>query len=223
MRRDFFRVEATLMQAGSPSAPVRFEGAIMNYPIELTFKLLAIASQIYIRDANGALIGYVKQKLFKLKEDINIFTDESQTQHSYNIKADRLLDFSAQYNFTDANGNLLGSIKRKGMRSLWRANYEISDAGARHVMTIREENGWIKVIDSLIGEVPVAGMFTGYFFNPSYIVSKIDETRIARLQKQPAFFEGKFLLSPLSPMSDDEEVKVLLGVLTMTLLERSRG
>ena len=49
----------------------------MNYPIELSFKLLAIASQIYIRDANGQLTGYVKQKLFKLKEDINIFADES--------------------------------------------------------------------------------------------------------------------------------------------------
>ena len=50
----------------------------MNYPIELTFKLLALASQIYIRDANGNLMGYVKQKMFKLKEDINIFADENQ-------------------------------------------------------------------------------------------------------------------------------------------------
>lgn len=195
----------------------------MNYPVELSFKLLAIASQIYIRDANGALLGYVKQKLFKLKEDINIFADESQTQLLYNIKADRMLDFSATYNFTDASGNLLGSIKRKGMRSLWRANYEISDADSNHVMTIREENGWIKVVDSLIGEVPVVGMFTGYFFNPSYIISRIDETRIARLQKKPALLEGKFHLSPLGQMSADEEVKVLLSVLTMTLLERSRG
>jgi len=195
----------------------------MHYPVELSFKLLAIASQIYIRDANGDLLGYVQQKLFKLKEDINIFADESQTQRLYNIKADRMLDFSAQYNFTDANGNLLGSIKRKGIRSLWRANYEIYDGGSNPVMKIGEENGWVKVIDSLVGEVPVLGMFTGYFFKPSYIVSRIDETRIARLQKQPAFFEGKFNLLPLSPMSADEEVKVLLSVLTMTLLERSRG
>ena len=66
----------------------------MNYPLKLSFKLLAIASQIYIRDANGQLLGYVKQKLLKLKEDINVFADEQQTQHLYNIKADRVLDFS---------------------------------------------------------------------------------------------------------------------------------
>lgn len=195
----------------------------MNYPVELSFKLLAIASQIYIRDANGELLGYVKQKLFKLKEDINIFADESQTQLLYNIKADRVLDFSAKYNFTDAAGNLIGSIKRKGLRSLWRANYEIYDARENQVMKISEENGWIKVVDSLIGEVPVVGMFTGYFFNPSYIVSRTDNTQIARLQKQPAFFEGRFRLSPLGQISADEEIKVLLSVLSMTLLERSRG
>ena len=195
----------------------------MKYPVELTFKLLAIASQIYIRDADGALLGYVKQKLFKLKEDINIFTDESQSRHLFNIKADRVLDFSAKYNFTDASGALLGSIKRKGMRSLWRANYEIANSTDVQVMKINEENGWVKVIDSLVGEIPVVGMFTGYLFNPSYIISRVDDTQIARIQKQPAFFEGKFLLSPLGELRPDEEVLVLLSSLAMTLLERGRG
>ena len=195
----------------------------MNYPLELSFKLLALASQIYIRDASGGMIGYVKQKMFKLKEDINIFSDETQTNLLFNIKADRMLDFSAKYNFTDAAGNLTGSIKRKGMRSIWRANYEIYNAADQQVMKIGEENGWIKLVDSLIGEIPVVGMFTGYFFNPSYIVSRMDDNHVARLQKQPAFFEGKFQLAPLTQMSPDEEARVLLSVLSMTLLERSRG
>jgi uncharacterized protein YxjI len=86
----------------------------MNYPIDFSFKILAIASQIYIRDVNGSLVGYVKQKLFKLKEDINVFGDENQTQLLFNIKADRVIDFSAKYNFTDAHGTSLGSIKRRG-------------------------------------------------------------------------------------------------------------
>ncbi len=195
----------------------------MNYPIALSFKLLALASQIYVRDANGSLIGYVKQKMFKLKEDINIFADEGRTQLRFNIKADRILDFSANYGFTDQSGRRLGSIRRKGMRSIWKANYEISDSAANHVMSINEENGWVKVVDSLAGELPIVGMFTGYFFNPSYLVSRIDGTPVARLQKQPAFFEGKFHLSPLAPMTEEEETRTLLGVLTMTLLERSRG
>ncbi len=195
----------------------------MNYPLTLSFKLLALASQIYVRDANGNLIGYVKQKLLKLKEDINVFADEGQTQHLFNIKADRIIDFSAKYNFTSASGQSLGSISRKGMRSIFKAHYMIFDENGNQTMEIHEENGWIKVVDSLLGEIPLLGMFTGYFFNPSYIVSRMDGAQVARLKKQPAFFEGVFQLEPLTQMGDDEETKVMLSVLTMTLLERARG
>jgi hypothetical protein len=81
----------------------------MNFPLSLSFKLLALANQIYVRDANGNLLGYVKQKMFKLKEDINIFADEQQTQLLFNIKADRMIDWSANYSFTDSRGSFLGS------------------------------------------------------------------------------------------------------------------
>lgn len=195
----------------------------MNYPVTLTFKLLALASQIYVRDANGNLMGYVKQKLLKLKEDINVFADENQTRILFNIKADRVIDFSANYNFTDGNGNFLGSIKRQGMRSIWRSHYLIFNSQNQQVMEIREENGWVKVMDAVVGELPIVGMFTGYFFNPSYVVTKSDNTPVARLQKQPAMFEGKFALSNQAQISANEENLVLLGVLTMTLLERARG
>lgn len=195
----------------------------MNYPLTLSFKLLAIASQIYVRDANGSLVGYVKQKLFKLKENIDVFADEGQTQLLFNIKADRMMDFSAGYNFTTASGQQLGSVRRRGMRSIFKANYEIFGSSGSQVMQIHEENGWVKVMDSLLGEVPILGMFTGYFFNPSYIVQRLDGSPVARLHKQPAFFEGSFALDQLAQLSGDEETVVLLSVLTMTLLERGRG
>jgi len=195
----------------------------MNFPIELSFKLLAIASQIYIRDSGGTLVGYVRQKLFKLKEDINVWADEEQTQLLYNIKADRMLDFSPRYNFTDSAGRVIGAVKRQGMRSIWRANYEVFDASSNPSFKINEENGWIKVADSLLGELPVLGMFTGYFLHPAYLVTRIDGAPVTRVTKQPAFFEGRFRLESLSDLHEDEELSVLLAVLTMALLERSRG
>ena len=195
----------------------------MNYPIDFTFKLLALASQIYIRDAGGNLMGYVKQKMFKLKEDINIYTDENQTQILFNIKADRVIDFSARYNFTNAGGQFLGSIKRQGMRSIWKANYEITDANNQQILQIHEESAWTKVLDALVGEIPLIGMFTGYLFNPAYIVSRMDNVPVLRIQKQPAFFEGKFQLTPQAQMSTNEESLVLLGCLMLTLMERRRG
>ena len=195
----------------------------MNYPITLSFKILAIANQIYVRDGSGQLIGYVKQKLFKLKEDINIFADEGQTQHLFNIKADRVIDWSANYGFTDSRGTQIGSIKRQGMRSIWKASYDIFDASGAQVMKINEENGWIKVADALFGELPIIGMLAGYVFNPTYIVSRMDGTPVGRLKKTPAFLEGKFELERVGDMTPEEETRVLLSVLMMTLLERVRG
>ncbi len=195
----------------------------MNYPLDLTFKIFALASQIYIRDASGNLIGYVKQKMFKLKEDINIFADENQTQLLYNIKAERIIDFSAKYNFTDASGKFIGAIKRQGMRSIWKANYEIFDASNQPVMSFNEENGWTKVLDSLFGELPVVGMFTGYVFNPAYVLSKNNSAPLVTLKKQPAFLEGKFQIVPSAPIPPHEETLVLLSSLMLTLMERRRG
>ncbi len=195
----------------------------MNYPLTLTFKLLTLGTRIYVRDANENLIGFVRPKRFKLKEDISVFADENQTRILFNIKADRIIDFSARYNFMDSGGNFLGSIKRQGMRSLWKTHYQISDAGDRQILEIHEENAWIKIVDSLVGEIPILGMFTGYVFNPAYIVSRMDNTPIVRLQKQPALFEGKFQAVTEAQLSQSEESLVLLGVLTMTLLERNRG
>ncbi|HEY0428001.1 MAG TPA: hypothetical protein VGC76_09485 [Pyrinomonadaceae bacterium] len=196
----------------------------MNYPIDLSFKLLALASQIRITDAGGQMLGYVKQKMFKLKEDIQVFSDDTQTTQLFGIKADRIIDFSAKYNFTDRNGAPLGSIRRRGMRSIWKAHYEIYDARENLIMEIHEENAWVKVVDALVGEVPIVGMFTGYIFNPAYLVSRSGGgATLARLQKQPAFFEGKFQLSGQGQMNEMEETQVLLSVLTMTLLERRRG
>lgn len=195
----------------------------MNYPIEFSFKILAIANQIYVRDASGSLIGYVKQKLFKLREDINIFGDEAQTQLRYNIKADRIIDFSARYTFTNDRGAVLGAIKREGMRSIWRARYQIFDGSGTQIMKISEEDPWVKIADALFGEIPILGFFTGYLFHPKYLISRMDDREVARLEKQPAFFEGKFQLTSLGPMSTEEEKLVLLSFLMMALLERGRA
>lgn len=194
----------------------------MNYPLQLTFKLLAIARQISVRDANQNLIFYVKQKAFKLKESITVFADAEQTRPVYTINADRVIDIRARYNFADAAGNYLGSVKRQGMRSIWKARYDVLD-GERPEFTITEESAWTKVLDSLVGEIPVVGMFTGYLFHPAYLVKRADGALVMRLEKQPAFFEGKFQITRHSEMSEREETRALLSLVMTVLLERSRG
>lgn len=196
----------------------------MKFPLDLTFKLIALSSQIYIKDASGQLIGYVKQKMFKLKEDISIFSDESQTHLLYSIKADRIIDFSANYHFTDASGRFLGSIKREGVRSLWKASYLVTDSNNAEVFRVSEESGWTKVLDGLLSEIPVIGIFTGYVLNPAYLVKDTEGLIIARLTKQAALLESKFNIELKSSLANnDEQAIIMLAVLMTTLLERNRG
>jgi uncharacterized protein YxjI len=194
----------------------------MHYPLHLSFKILSFASQMSVTDANGQLVFYVKQQLFKLKEAITVFADEAQTQPLYTMNADRILDISARYNLADMAGNPLGAVKRQGMRSLWKAHYDILDHDTP-IMTIHEEKGWVKVIDAVIGEVPLLGMFSGYIFHPAYLVTRLDGTVVMRLEKKPAFFEGKFEIESKMPLESREEQLVLLSVLMMVILERGRG
>jgi hypothetical protein len=194
----------------------------MNYPLTLSFKILAIARQLSVRDGGGRLVCYVKQKAFKLKEAVTVFADEAQTTPLYTMAADRVLDFSAQYNFTDAQGRRLGSVKRQGMKSLWKARYEVQTA-AGQPMTIQEANPWTKVLDAVVGELPVVGMFTGYLFHPAYVVAGAGGAPLMRVEKQPAFLEGRFKVEKLGQLTQDEEAVAVLSLIMVILLERRRG
>ena len=195
-----------------------------NYPLDLSFKIVALAPQLSVTDASGRLVYYVKQKLFKLKEAVTVFADAEQTRPLYTINADRVFDISARYNFADAYGSHVGAVKRQGMRSLWKAHYDILDGDSdTPMMTITEEKGWVKVLDALLGEIPILGLFTGYMLHPAYLVTRSDGVVVMRLAKLPAFLEGKFKLESKLPLDEAEERRVLLSLLMMVLLERSRG
>jgi hypothetical protein len=198
---------------------------MFQYPLHLTFKIWTLApNRVTVTDNQDNLLFVVRQKAFKLKEVIVVYGDEKLTQPLYEIKADRIIDFSARYNFTDAQDNQIGGVKRQGMRSLWRARYDIF--GSDHpnpVMSIQEENPWVQVFDALLSEIPIVGLFTGYFCNPTYTVTRPDEQIVMRLEKKPGFLSRHFTIKMLNQLQEEEEQQAVLSILMMILLERRRG
>lgn len=195
----------------------------MNFPLQLSFKIVALANQISVTDANGQLIFYVKQKLFKLKEQVGVFADREQNQRLYQMGADRIIDFSPRFTFTDQHGQVVGAIKRQGMKSLWRARYDLFD-GETNELYITENNPWIKVMDRVLGEIPFLGLLTGYLFHPVYDVCRtLDNMPVFRITKSKSFFEGKFVMEKLQDVAPDQELRVVLGTLMVALMERARG
>ena len=197
----------------------------MHYPLTLSFKIAALAPQIFVRDSQGQELLYVKQKLMKLKDKINVFADSGQTRQLYEINADRIIDFNARFTFTDTSGKVVGGVQRQGGKSLWKASYEVQSADGRPVALVQEENPWVKVLDALVSEIPIVNLFTGYMLNPKYLVNETATQRpVLRVTKSKSFLESKFALERLEGSVDEAtETSILLSILIMVLHERRRG
>lgn len=196
----------------------------MQYPLNIRFKIFALAPQVSVTDGAGNLVCYVQQKLFRFKEQVTVYRDTSKTALFCDINADRIIDFSAFYRFTDRSGADLGGIRRKGWRSIWKAHYELVNENGQHVMTIQEENPMAKFMDGMLGEIPVLGIFSGYMFNPKYLVVGLDGTPIMRITKERSFLESGFKLDVLVQGLDPvDELRILMGTLMLIFLERKRG
>ncbi len=196
-----------------------------SFPLDFRFRHFTISRQVAVTDAGGAEVCFIKQKAFKLRESVTVFRDSKQATVLGKIEADRIIDWSARYTFSDAEGLPFGAVARRGARSLWRAHYEIHDRAEskESAMSIREESVMTRLLDALLSEIPILGMFTGYFFHPSYAVTTADGKIVARLRKRAAFLESKFTLEKLADLEPEQELEILLSCLMMILLERHRG
>lgn len=195
----------------------------LNYPLHFKFKIGTLANDFIAKDSNENTLAFVRQKMLKLKEEVIVFSDESRNKENFRITADRWLDFNTVYNFTTSDGTNIGKLARKGWVSLWKAKYELFDEKELPDLNIEEENPFAKVMDSILGDIPILGFFSGYFFNPTYSIKRPNGTIVARISKEKSFWGRKFKIENLAPFETGEEMRILLGTMMMLLLERRRG
>ncbi len=104
-------------------------------------KVFDISPKFFFYDLQGQKIGFLKQKLFKLKEDIRLYADESMAQELLTIKARNILDFSTAYDVTDSlSQQKVGALKRMGMKSIIKDEWIILDSGDQEIGRIREDS-----------------------------------------------------------------------------------
>ena len=193
-----------------------------QFPLQFQFKIGTLANDFVVTDASNRTLAYVRQKMFKLVEHIDVYKDETKSEIIYEIKADRWIDFSASYRFTDKNGAHLGRVARKGWASMWKAKYDVFDAHDQYKFEIRERSAWTRFFDNLVGEIPILSFFTGYLFNPKYDVKDLNGNVVMILTKKPSFFGRKFEVTKTGLKELPEELLVL-SLKMMVLLERRRG
>jgi len=113
------------------------------------FTFMGNAFQIY--DTSGNLRFYIKQKAFKIREAIRVYRDEAQTQEQMSIQARTVMDFNTTYDVTDTvTGENLGAARRKGMKSLFKDEWELLSPDGDVIGLVEETGGILSILRRFI-------------------------------------------------------------------------
>lgn len=194
-----------------------------SYPLDFKFKIGTLSNDFEATDALGNTLFYVREKILTWRDQMKIYSDSSKSELLYEIMSNKLIDFQQTFTISSTDGDVIGKVRRKTLRSFWKSTFYLMDATDHHDHTIQEKNAFVKMWDGIFGEIPVIGMLSGYFFNPSYILSTNDGEAIFELKKEPSFFGRKFKVEKLTNRSDIIEERLILSLTLMVLTERGRG
>lgn len=114
--------------------------------------LTVLGQKFHVYNGHGELLGFSKQKAFKLKEDIRFYSDETMTEEKMLIQARQIVDFAAAYDVVDSQtGTKLGACRRKGWTSMVRDSWEILDDHDQPIAKVEEDSMAMAMLRRLLG------------------------------------------------------------------------
>ena len=114
-------------------------------------QVFALTGKFRYYGPNGNLLMFSEQKMFKLREDIRVFADEDKMQEVLQIKARQIIDFSAAYDVIDSAYNQkVGTLRRKGMRSILRDEWEVLDTNDQVIGMLFEDSPGLAMLRRLL-------------------------------------------------------------------------
>ena len=170
------------------------------------FTFLGAAFRLFTSD--GELAFFIKQKAFKLKEQITVYKDEGQTDAMLTIKARKVLDVSATYDVTDAkSGEQVGALQRKGLKSIFMDEWSILDNAGEVIGSIKEASALMAMLSRLVKLIP-----------QTYTIS-IGETAVGTIKQR----FNPFILSYDVDFGSDGKLDPRTGVAAVVLLLAIEG
>jgi hypothetical protein len=88
---------------------------------------------------DGQLIMLVKHPLLRFREQFTVYADEAQTVPMLLVQARQVIAINFTFDVIDiASGRPLGTVQKRGMRSLMRDKFLILDPGGNQIGTMEE-------------------------------------------------------------------------------------
>lgn len=187
----------------------------MSYSYLVRRKVLQLfGAAFHIYDRQNNLIGFSRQKAFKLKEDIRIYTDASQQQELLLIRARNIIDFSAAYDIVDSHsGVLLGTWQRKGFSSIIRDNWALYDAQQYQLATLQEDSMLLSLLRRFLA---------GAWLPQAYNLANAAGTLMAELRQRfnPFIFKMEVAIEPNLQL---DPRLILAGAILLAAIEGRQG
>jgi len=108
------------------------------------FRLFGAGFHIY--GPQGELVGFCNQKAFRLRESLMVYTDDSRSTELFHIGTEQIIDFGATYYVTLPTGERIGSCRRKGIKSMFRDEWEVFDGEGKSVGVLMEDSGTLAML-----------------------------------------------------------------------------
>jgi hypothetical protein len=175
-------------------------------------QVFALTGKLRFYNPQGVLVLFSEQKMFKLREDIRIFADEQKTQEVLAIKARQVIDFSAAYDVVDSSTNQkIGALRRKGMKSILRDEWDVLDANDQVVGSLFEDNMGLALLRRFV---------LGSFLPQNYDLT-INAERVADLKQRFNLFRYEMDLD--FSMDGSQRLDRRVGLAAATLLAIIEG
>lgn len=167
---------------------------------------IALTGKFRVYDPLGNLVLFSEQKMFRLREDIRVYSDENKTQEMLAIKARQIVDFSAAYDVVDAAYNQkVGTLRRKGLSSILRDEWQVLDVNDNVVGKLFEDSVALALLRRLL---------LGSLLPQNYDMT-FGETRVADLRQNFNLFRYELNLDFSMDMNRllDRRLGIAAGIL----------
>ncbi len=180
---------------------------IFQFPTYLLKRqAIALTGKFRVYDPAGRLVMFSEQKMFRLREDIRVYDSEDKSREVLSIKARQIMDFSAAYDVVDTELNQkVGVLRRKGLRSILRDEWEVLDANDRLIGQLFEDSIPLALLRRLV---------LGSWLPQNYDMT-VGDTRVADLRQNFNLFRYElnldFSMDTINRI--DRRVGIAAGVL----------
>lgn len=114
-------------------------------------------SELAADDSAGRQLAFVQQKRLAIREQVDIYADESQNEHLLRLKAKRVFEARGRSEVQLPDGTVIGQLQKVFSKSLLRSSWELLDSHGNQVATAQESSLPIALFRRFYSFVPVIG------------------------------------------------------------------